>query len=276
MGNKTMSRLFTFGCSFTFWPWPTWADIIAHDLEIPYYNWGMSGLGNVAIQSRMLECDLRNNFTKDDIILVVWSSWTREDRYDVEASRFGRPSWTCHGDILLSYDKKFIANHWSINNDIVKNSTAIISANRMVDIKFNGHISEPITNPDCGETLYFGDHEKTIASLYEPHIPHDGSYQEGPYLVGGHKPVKHPCRYTKTRDVHPDILSHLDYVREFIAPKLGRQLSKKTIDYFTEMHYGLLDFTENVMDTSDGIDYRAKIPAVLEQFNWTNKNLEGF
>jgi hypothetical protein len=70
----------------------------------------MSGLGNVGIHARLLECDLKNSFTKDDIILTVWSSWTREDRYDVATCRFGRPTWTASGDVFRMYDKNFIDN----------------------------------------------------------------------------------------------------------------------------------------------------------------------
>ncbi len=74
------NRIFTFGCSYTSFMWPTWADIIADDLCLPLQNWGIAGIGNVAIVSRMLECDLKNKFTDSDLILVNWSSWHREDR----------------------------------------------------------------------------------------------------------------------------------------------------------------------------------------------------
>lgn len=267
MGNKTMSRLFAFGCSFTWWPWPTWADIIAYDLDIPYHNWGMAGIGNVGIHSRILECDIKNNFSKDDVILVVWSSWTREDRYGVKQSSLDGAHWSCTGDILHSYDNYFVDNYWSMNNDLVKNSTAIISTNKMFDIKFNGHIATPLTSLYDNSALSFNSDEKDITLFYESYIPNDGEYQEN---------GKHRCKYSKTNDLHPDILSHLDYVIEFVSPKLNKSLNTKTIDFFTEMHYTLLDFTENIMDTTDGMDYRQKIPAVFEKFNWKYTDLEGF
>jgi hypothetical protein len=260
-----MSRLFTFGCSFTHWPWPTWSNIIAHELAIPYQNWGFSGIGNVGIHSRLLECDIRNKFTEDDIILVVWSSWTREDRYDVKQTRYSNFGWSVTGDVLHSYDKAFIDNYWSMNNDIVKNSTAIISANKMFDIKFNGHISMPVSSLYDDPALRFMHREKQLALFYEPYIPNDGIYKE-----------KHPCRYTKTKDTHPDILSHLDYVQEYLAPKLNLTLSNTTVDFFTEMHYTLLDFTENTMDTSDDVAYQRKIPELLEKFNWKHEDIKGF
>lgn len=262
-----MTRLFTFGCSFTWWPWPTWADIIAYDLDIPHYNWGMPGLGNVGIHSRLLECDLRNKFTKDDVILVVWSSWTREDRYNIKHKSLIHESWNGTGDVFHSYDKAFIENYWSMNNDLIKNSTAILSSNRMFDIKFNGHITKPIVNLYNEKNLSFSSHEKVIAPFYERHIPNDGEYQEN---------VKHKCRYPYINESHPDILSHLEYVQEFISIKLGKPLNKKTVDFFTEMHHTLYDFIETTMDTNSGIDYRQQIPNVLNQFNWKNKDIKGF
>lgn len=263
-----MSRLFTFGCSFTWWPWPTWADIMSYDLKIPHENWALPGLGNVGIYSRIVECDLRNKFTDEDFILVVWSSWTREDRYNVKHTTLTHSSWNGTGDILHSYDKQFIDKYWSMSNDLVKNSTAIISANKMYNIKFNGHIDAPLCSLYNNPNLNFNKNEKEIALFYEPYIPNDGEYQEN---------GKHSCSYKRARDSHPDILAHLDYTREFIETKLQRPLSKTTIDYFTEMHYTLYDYIENAMDTNDGIDYRQKVRNVLlEKFNWHYGKNEGF
>ena len=74
-------RVFCFGCSCTYYEWPTWADILRKDLDIPVQNWGIGGLGNVGIFCRMVQCNVINKFTDEDLIIVVWSSWTREDRY---------------------------------------------------------------------------------------------------------------------------------------------------------------------------------------------------
>ena len=38
-----MSRLFTFGCSFTNYAWPTWADFLGLEFE-HFENWGVSGV----------------------------------------------------------------------------------------------------------------------------------------------------------------------------------------------------------------------------------------
>ena len=47
-------RLIVFGCSFTDYAWPTWADIIAYDLGCEYENWAQGGGGNQQIARRAL------------------------------------------------------------------------------------------------------------------------------------------------------------------------------------------------------------------------------
>lgn len=75
-----MRRLFTFGCSFTSYEWPTWADILGREFDY-FENWGRRGSGNQFICNSIAEADARNNFTKDDTIVIMWSSMMREDRY---------------------------------------------------------------------------------------------------------------------------------------------------------------------------------------------------
>jgi hypothetical protein len=77
---KKYKRFFAFGCSFTNYKWPTWADIIGKDIEL-YVNWGQLGAGNYFIFNSVIEADARYNFTKDDLIIIFWSIKEREDRY---------------------------------------------------------------------------------------------------------------------------------------------------------------------------------------------------
>lgn len=80
LNPSNYKRLFAFGCSFTRYYWPTWADILAED--IPYYeNWGWGGAGNLYIFNAIMEAHNRHTFTKDDLIVVMWSNRNREDRY---------------------------------------------------------------------------------------------------------------------------------------------------------------------------------------------------
>ena len=59
MKLKSTGRLFVFGCSFTKYYWPTWADIIGQEFEY-YENWGEIGSGNLRIAHRITECVYKN------------------------------------------------------------------------------------------------------------------------------------------------------------------------------------------------------------------------
>lgn len=73
-----MRRLFTFGCSYTSWYWPTWADLLGYSFD-QHQNWGVRGLGNRAILERLNECVLKEKPTKDDVIIVQWTDFHRHD-----------------------------------------------------------------------------------------------------------------------------------------------------------------------------------------------------
>lgn len=77
-------RIFTFGCSFThFIAWPTWADILKKEYNKTHevQNWGKSGACNYYIFNSIIECDVKNQINKDDIVIVMWTSVNRESRY---------------------------------------------------------------------------------------------------------------------------------------------------------------------------------------------------
>jgi hypothetical protein len=91
-----MKRLFTFGCSFTKYHYPTWANFLSVDFDY-FENWGKSGIGNKAITERIVECHVKNKFTKDDTVIVQWSSHLR---YDYSLLDFLNNGWQINGGIL--------------------------------------------------------------------------------------------------------------------------------------------------------------------------------
>ena len=107
-----MRRLFTFGCSYTKYYWPTWAEYLALDFDY-FENWGKPGLGNQAIIERIAECDARNKFTADDVVIVQWSSHLRHDWYHIHDLPENRPrGWKTHGSIFSMYNKKIFDKDW--------------------------------------------------------------------------------------------------------------------------------------------------------------------
>jgi len=97
-------RFFAFGCSFTNYYWDTWADIIGKHIP-EYYNYGVMGAGNGCIFNSVAEANARHEFTDDDLIIIMWTGRTREDRYVGDR-------WVVAGNVHLQlndfYDKKFI------------------------------------------------------------------------------------------------------------------------------------------------------------------------
>jgi hypothetical protein len=75
-----MSRLFTFGCSFTHYHYPTWADILSKEFKY-HENWGQGGQGNEFIFNSLNECLVKNNITSDDTVIIMWAIIYRDDIY---------------------------------------------------------------------------------------------------------------------------------------------------------------------------------------------------
>lgn len=124
MNLKKYKRFFAFGCSFTYYNWMTWADIISG--EIPeYYNYGKPGCGNGYIYSSIIEANIRHSFTEDDLIIVMWSSVDREDRY-IEGS------WKMIGSITHSidnfYDDKYLKKYFDLRGFLIRDLSYITGA----------------------------------------------------------------------------------------------------------------------------------------------------
>ena len=217
------NRLFTFGCSFTRFGWPTWADIMAWDLNISIENWGLSGLGNVGIFHRIVECDLRNTFTEDDLIIVLWSHWNREDRYDRH--------WQAHGNVFQEgyYDKSFVKKYWSLENDIIKNSTAIISANKMYDIKFQSNIIPLLAFESNSKILT--EKEQALFQFYKNDIPDDSYFNYD--AVKAYECYKY--------DDHPTVLQHLNFLRNQVYPSLNLEIKDTTVEVCNSIHEDIIE-----------------------------------
>ena len=213
------NRVFCFGCSFTEYQWPTWATILQKDLDIPVYNWGLCGLGNKGIFSKLIQCDIKYNFTEKDLIMIVWSSWTREDRYI-------NGHWNNGGNILNNhyYDRKFIEKYWDWENDIINNASCIISANKAYNIWLNSSIV-PLDNP---QDLFIPDqddknsiqqkNQRKMLEFYLTKLPKMTYFD-----------MTQNSYYNKTTtDGHPDIMLHKKFVLENVYKPLGITMKSKT------------------------------------------------
>lgn len=105
-----MSRLFVFGCSYTSYMWPTWADLLSIEFD-EYHNWAHYGLGNRAIAERVAEANLKYNFTSSDTVIVQWTTLLRYDWHN-ENSINGSPGWQTNGNAFCERNNKFFTRDW--------------------------------------------------------------------------------------------------------------------------------------------------------------------
>tara|TARA_R110000868_G_scaffold106759_2_gene292522 strand:- start:3680 stop:4471 length:792 start_codon:yes stop_codon:yes gene_type:complete len=210
-----MSRLFTFGCSFTYYSWPTWANIVAIDKQTPFYNFGMAGLGNVGIHQRVLEADLKYNFTSEDKIMIMWTSYSRNDQvlgYDYEAA----------GSV---FNKKrhstWYKLNWSRSNDIIKNSNAIIYTNKAYNVNWQMAAFDH-TFVETGEFSVDSDvsdnnFANSLQTMFNKKLP---ELKKISFKEAGNR-----SSFDIVADSHPDVNDHLNILLDS-----GYRLKPKTIE----------------------------------------------
>lgn len=244
---KDVDRVFIFGCSFTKFRWPTWADICRYSTDKPVYNWGQMGIGNVAIMHRIVEADIKHKFTERDMIITQWSTWTREDRYT--------DAWSGGGCVFFNpkYGDKFCEKWWSWNNDIMKNSTAIISSNKMYDIDYQFTFYGFPRNPDFDKEV--GDVNIEMQDLYLAHLPTMDTF-----------PIEANTNFEGTcHDGHGDVKSHLTFFKSSLT-KLGFSISEDLEKQLLDLHYDVAKSLNLKQDYGKQMDI---IRAVVEKFDPT-------
>ena len=208
-------RCFTFGCSFTRYKWPTWSDIIKQ--EIPEtINYGKAGAGNLYISNQLVEANLRHNFNKDDLVIIMWSSVTREDRYR-------HNHWITSGNITTqnNISAKFVYDWFDyrfylmrdlglieLTRQYMKSGHADFQMWNMASFEIDDMISNNLsdemkdTNYDDIKQLY----APTLAAI-KPDIlstVFDGVWPQTP--IRGHNSTG------QTADYHPTPAHHLEYI----------------------------------------------------------------
>lgn len=161
-----MTRLFTFGCSFTRSKNPTWADIVAHGYE-HYQNWGQAGAGNSFIFYSLMECHKRNRITTDDVVMIMWSSIGREDRY-VDGE------WLTPGSIYnqTDYDENFVKKFTDPTGYLLRDAAHLAGAKSLLDAigcQYYFFSIVPFNVPDDNVFKMFSI-DKKISNLYREEL----------------------------------------------------------------------------------------------------------
>lgn len=306
-----MKRLFTFGCSYTSYAWPTWADLISMDFEFSR-NWGLSGIGNRAIAERVAEANVRYQFTEDDTIIVQWSSHLRNDWFHMHSLPERVSHWKTCGSIFnyineKLYGKKWIdtfffepayfmhtLNHISLTQGLLKSTgckwymTSIGDIRNMgTDLRDNTGIGE---HTDLVKPYELGIdkvawtkipelavYDKPIWKNHATHwlAPMELMAKQTPELT--HEFVDTQLKNKKFVDTHPSSAQHLLWVKQELVDKL--QLSNETIQTSEELvdAIGRLhnQFNFNKQTFELMLAKRAHFPPSASKMNWPFP-MEGF
>lgn len=239
--NKPYKRIFSFGCSFTNYKWPTWADVISFDYpEAEYYNFGKSGGGNLFILSTLMAANKKYRFTQDDLVLVMWSTFSREDRYI-------QNGWETPGNIFTQgyYNQEFVKKYVCVKGCIVRDLALISSGEITLNALPCDAIMLKSVDPDYDERMFDGNAFHEVISLYKDTIDNmpatlysfatngcggwiNGHWYHWPN-VGNSTPEK------PFLDYHPNPKMYSEYLTS-IGIKVSPHAQQKAIDYTTELH----------------------------------------
>lgn len=227
---KKYKRFFAFGCSFTSYIWPTWADIISKEMpDAEYHNAGHCGAGNLMISARIAEASLKFKFTDTDLVIVMWSTFCREDRYFKNA-------WQCPGNIFTQnlYDNKFIKKFADTRGYLIRD--LVLITNTMGYLK-----SLPCTSINlCSVPFSYQNENNNISDVISVF---DNTIKEIPSSlfvlemkeewVNGHF-YSHSAHGNNFGDYHPDPLRYHGYLQ-----KLGINLTSKSYNFAKDSFFRL-------------------------------------
>lgn len=240
-----MKRVFTFGCSFTSFGWPTWADILVEDFKnrgLEGYNFGRCGAGNQFIFIKLMEANAKFKFNQDDLVLICWSTMQREDR-------FVNNDWVSPGLIYNQniYTDSFV-ERWADPSFYVFRDSAILSATNLAlkqlgckSYQFSMHHIKQLDSNDAssrykntsGIVEFYGDdiHLDFIPMMEHlnltDHSPE--AAKKRPRTYYGHETPK-----DSRAEWHPTVREHDKYLSEILLPALNLELADKTKDFIKD------------------------------------------
>lgn len=227
------NRVFAFGCSFTRYIYPTYADLISQEcINSRFYNLGKTGAGNSLIAYRLAEANQRFKFDSNDLIVVMWTTAFREDR-------FVDRTWRCYGNVYNCdyYDENFLRKYADPNGYMIKSCAAITLGNGFIknlpcdSLILNGW---PLFNKEYVEVLdskyledlktIYADLNKMPISLFEylhPDLDAKNFYLRGATYIEDDGSI--------FKDMHPNPLASYDYLTY-----IGLPLTNISYDYAVE------------------------------------------
>lgn len=143
-------RIFTFGCSFTEYVWPTWADMILYGNE--GLNVATRGTGNEAILYRLMEVDRKHKLNNSDVVIIIF---TTPIRWDLIISN--NSEWAGFGQVTTSALSKYENDLFTIDGLIFKSMYSIKLIKEFLDKRDVKYVFGSVNNLYENYGNYFED-----------------------------------------------------------------------------------------------------------------------
>ena len=244
---KKYDRLFAFGCSFTGQCWPTYANIIAYEYDIPFYNYGCCGSGNQLIFWTLMQADSYFKFSENDLVIVEWTSISREDRIKND-------EWFTPGNILR-HNNKFLEEYSDHVFLGVRDFSAIKASIEFLNFKkCDYHMIKmcEFDNPHQ-QNLIFSPKYYELLDLYAPSLK---QIKDSYYKVLWNNDIENKFEQEKIeigenmRDGHPFLIEHLQYIQTV----LNFNPSEKTKITVNESHNKIIEILKQENKKNKYID----------------------
>jgi hypothetical protein len=244
MNFKNYKRFFAFGCSFTQYYWPTWADIISKEFK-ESHNYGRNGAGNFFIYQSLIEAILKHEINKDDLVMIMFSNVTREDRFTKNRG------WITPGNLYFQneYDEKFIKNYICDHGYLMRDLNLVTGCGLALDsigcdykfmsmVPFNSKQSDGIKMSKIDYLLKF---YKTTLDTVEPSVL--DTIFKGDWNTRQSRPV-YDVSWQKEKyvDNHPTPSEYLEYLQTIIS---DIEFNESTLKFVEQSNQQVLskDFT---------------------------------
>jgi hypothetical protein len=237
-----MKRLFVFGCSLTYYTWPTWADLIGQQFD-EYYNFGVMGMGNNFIQHTVYEANSIFDFTTDDTVLVMFTNAFRNDSFIIDEDQQLR--WQSRGFIYQPnnenlYSDEWKKSFWSAEQSYMQTWLSIKSIQTLLHTKqVNYKLIQGMdfTLHDVANKHFLDPYITQINQMLDVTVPlHDwasSTYSDAEFYTFD----------SIGRDLHPTIKMHGEYIKHFLPNYYNDQISQAVEEL--ENHINLSDIERN-------------------------------
>jgi len=111
-----MTRLFTFGCSYTRYYYPTWADYLGAVFD-KHFQFGTTGAGNKHIFNSFIYALQKYKINSNDSVVISWTSLDREDRIFNKTNDFIRPGCIFSQDV---FPDSWVDKYFNLNDKAIE------------------------------------------------------------------------------------------------------------------------------------------------------------